>query len=95
MSQVNILFMMLDIFASRLAQDFSFLNKFYKYYIPSQYPTANKKKILSDFLDILFDKSVNFQMSSQTKVNASKYLICPMLIKSFKNGQVFLFLAKI
>lgn len=79
---------MLEILSIRISQDFSFLNKFYKYYIPSQYDSASKKRIFSEFLDLLFDKHKSMQMTNQVKVNASKYLICPMLIKSFKNGQV-------
>ena len=81
---------MLDIFTLRSTQDFSFLYKFYKYFVPSKYDSITKKRIFSEFLDMLFDKNKT-QMSNQTKVNASKFLVCPMLIKSFKNGQVLIY----
>lgn len=75
---------MLDIFNYRTTNDYSFLNKFYKYFIPENFSAFQKKKILYFFFKLLNDQT----RTINEKVNASKYLICPMLIKSFKNEQV-------
>ena len=83
-SEMFLIFKMLEIFNNRIPNDFSFLKKFYKYYIPNEYSPQQKKEIFFYYIDFIN----NPEIPLETKVNAGYMIIYPMLLKSLKRGEV-------
>ena len=81
--EIKIIFDILPIFNLRHSTDFSFLHKFYRYYIPENYSSEEKRDIFLHFLEYI--KNPAFPI--ETKANASYILIYPMMLKCFKSGK--------
>ena len=81
--EIKIIFDMLPIFNSRQSIDFSFLHKFYRYYIPENYAPEEKRDIFLYFLDYIRNPTIPIE----TKANASYILIYPLMLKCFKSGK--------
>ncbi len=83
--RIDIIFDMLPIFNVRQSTDFSFLHRFYKYYIPDNYSSEEKRNIFLYFLNYI--KDLKGTIPIETKANASYILIYPMMLKCFKSGK--------
>jgi len=81
--EIRIIFDMLPIFNFRQSIDFSFLHRFYRYYIPENYSSEEKRDIFMYFLDYIRSPGIPIE----TKANASYILIYPMILKVFKSGK--------
>lgn len=81
--EIKIIFDILPIFTLRHSTDFSFLHKFYRYYIPENYTADEKRDIFLHFLEYIKNPNIPIE----TKANASYILIYPMMLKCFKNNK--------
>jgi len=81
--EVGIIFDILPIFNLRHSNDFSFLHNFYRYYIPENYTSEQKRTIFLHFLNYIKRNDIPIE----TKANASYILIYPMMLKCFKEGK--------
>lgn len=82
-SEIKVLFEIVQIYNIRTSYNFSFVDRFFRYYLPEHYTPAQKRKIFIYFLNVVFDSKVPME----TKVHANYYMIYPMLLLSFKKGQ--------
>ena len=81
--EIQLIFDILPIFNIRTSNDYSFLHKFYRYYLPENYTSQQKREIFLYFLEFFKRPDI----SIETKANASYILIYPMLLKSFTRGE--------
>lgn len=71
------IFSLLDALIRRTYYDLTFISNFYKYYIFENFTVLEKRGIFNYFLD--FCHVSNTKISLRTKVNASFFIIYPMI----------------
>lgn len=73
--EINVLFELLPVFATRTICDFTFVKEFLKATVTTDGPKPNRKAIITKFLAVFQEKAI----PQERKVHALQYIVIPMV----------------